>query len=72
MAENKEDTALILQTLMKMRETTPNDLLLAITDDKMRRAFLISSLWWLVSNLKIGTDLEESLTMRSPIWLPQV
>lgn len=66
--ENEADTTLILDTLIKLRETTPHNLLVAITQDRLRQAHLLPSLWRLLATYRIGADLEEKLTMCSRIW----
>jgi hypothetical protein len=66
--ENEADTSLLLQTLSELGETTPDTLLDAITDDKWRKADLITALWQLVATHRICANLEESLTMRCRIW----
>ncbi len=66
--EDEAKSASILQALQKLRETTPEALLTAITEDKMDRAFLTPFFWKLVANYEIGVNLEEPLTMASPIW----
>jgi hypothetical protein len=66
--ESEADTSLLLQTLSELGEATPETLLDAITDDKWRKAYLITSLWQLVSTHRIGANLEERLTMRCRIW----
>ena len=66
--ENEADITLILDTLIKLRETTPQNLLLEITEDRIRQAYLIPSLWQLVATYRVGADLEEHLTMYSRLW----
>ncbi|WP_233862030.1 TnsA endonuclease N-terminal domain-containing protein [Paraburkholderia adhaesiva] len=51
-----------------MHRTTPADLLAACYQDEWHRAALIPTLWYLVGTRQIGTDLDEKLTMASPIW----
>ena len=64
----EENTKLILDALHEMRETDPETLLLAIYEDKWRRAELMPYLWKLLSNRQIGVDLKLKLTMKSRIW----
>lgn len=66
--ENEADTTLLLQRLNELRETTPKILLSTVTDDRARKAYLISSLWRLVSTRRVGANLEERLNMSSLIW----
>lgn len=63
-----ENTHLIQDALREMRETDPETLLLAIYEDKWRRAELMPYLWKLLSNRQIGVDLKLKLTMKSRIW----
>lgn len=65
--EDAEKTTLILQTLHELRESTPEALLNTITKDKMTKAYLTPFLWKLVANFEIDANLEEPLTMVSPI-----
>lgn len=66
--ENEADTALLLQRLNELGETMPEILLNTLTDDRARKATLISSLWRLVVTRRMGANLEERLTMSSLIW----
>jgi len=59
---------LLTNQLGEMRRTTPAELLAACSQDEWRRAALIPILWYLVGTRQIGTDLDEKLTMASPIW----
>ena len=46
----------------------PADLLAACYRDEWHRAALIPTLWYLVWTHQIGANLDETLTMASPIW----
>lgn len=59
---------LLLGTLRRLGETTPEALLGAATDPR-HKAELIGELWKLVAAGEIGCDLEKPLTMRTPIRL---
>ena len=58
----------IALTLSRMQMTTPRDLLAAMSNVPMQRAELIPWIWNLVNQEFIGVDLNEPLTMVSPIW----
>lgn len=57
----------LLDQVKAAGETTPSDLLKSITDD-IERARHLSVLWKLVAEFKIGIDLQQPITMQSPIW----
>jgi hypothetical protein len=65
---NHADSEFLLNTLEAVGETDPQTLLGLITGDQNRKAELLPTLWQLVANYKIRTNLEEPLTMRSRIW----
>lgn len=65
-----KDRELLIATLRKLKDPTPGALLGAATPDPQRRVVLTSSLWKLVAAGDIGCDLEQPLTMRSPIYFP--
>lgn len=58
----------LLARLQTLRETTPEDLLAAISDDTWHKAQLLSALWHLVAQRQVGTDLSQPLTMSSRLW----
>lgn len=62
------DLRLILDTLYHLRETDPENLLLAISQDKWHRANLMPALWHLVAWKRVGVDFTLPVTMRSRIW----
>lgn len=64
----QDEIDMLLGTLSALHKTTPHSLLLACSDNEMRRAELMPSLWRLVAKNCIGCDLDERLTMESPIW----
>lgn len=62
------DTEILLTWLNSLKQTTPDLLLAAISEDPWQRAALIPSLWYLIGTGKIATDLDSKLTMSSRIW----
>lgn len=58
---------LLLDRLREVGESNPESLLLAIHPEPVRRAELLPTLWHLVAIGDIHADLDEPLTMRSPI-----
>lgn len=68
---NEVYTNLVLETLNELRDTTPQALLLTITEDRSKIGEMIPFLWQLVANHVIGVNLEEPLTMASRIWSKQ-
>ncbi|WP_374351871.1 TnsA endonuclease N-terminal domain-containing protein [Chitinimonas sp.] len=60
--------ALLVDRLAELHRTTPTELLAACFQDEWHRAALIPTLWYLVGTRQIGADLNEKLTMTSPIW----
>lgn len=65
---NGERQHLILTTLCRLKQTTPRQLLDAMTPDRMQQAELIPWIWNLVNQQLIGVDLTQPLTMASSIW----
>lgn len=65
---NNSDSELLLKTLEAFGKTDPHSLLRLICEDQNRKAELLPTLWQLIANYKIQTNLEEPLTMSSPIW----
>lgn len=71
-----EDTSSIIgdqQSILKeqlfiLGDSTPRDLLNAVTTDRTLQAKLIPTLWNLVHLQHIGVDLNKKLTMASRIW----
>lgn len=64
-------TALLVGTIRELGTTTPHNLILKVADTETRRGELLPTLWQLVANFSIGANLEERLTMQSPIWGPE-
>ena len=62
------ETARLLEMLKQLGGADPNELLLAVSEDRINRAQLLPTLWYLVANHRIGVDLTEPLTMRSRLW----
>lgn len=58
----------ILEKLEALRETTPVELLPAVSNDRWYQAQLLSALWRLVARRQAGTDLSQPLTMHSRVW----
>ncbi len=70
LAVNDEDVGLILDALREAGESDPERLLTLIHHDPYKRAELLPTLWHLVSHGRVGADLNQPLTMRSPLWAP--
>jgi hypothetical protein len=66
---DKALTQLLLETAAGKSPATPASLLTFISNDAMQKATLLPTLWQLVVKGRIGVDLEQPLTMSSPIWL---
>jgi hypothetical protein len=62
-------TQLLLETAAGKSPATLASLLTFLSNDAMQKATLLPTLWQLVANGRIGVDLEQRLTMSSPIWL---
>ncbi len=67
-APNASDADALLGALGALRETTPCDLIRAVSDDRADQARLIPTMWKLVADRFVGADLELPLTMSSRIW----
>jgi hypothetical protein len=65
---NDEDSEILLSALDSLRETDAETLIHSITEDNYRKAELLPTLWKLVANFEIGTNLELPLNMRSRLW----
>ncbi|MFL6335359.1 MAG: TnsA endonuclease N-terminal domain-containing protein [Pyrinomonadaceae bacterium] len=63
-----DEVNLLLDNLAALRTATPQSLLLACSKDIMRGAELMPVLWRLITLKRIGCNLDERLTMVSPIW----
>lgn len=63
------ETAQLLEVLKRLCGADPDELLLTISEDRIRRAELLPMLWHLVANHRIGVDLTQPLTMRSRLSL---
>lgn len=62
------ETAQLEEMLKRLGGADPDELLLAISEDRIKRAQLLPTLWYLVANDRIGVDLTQPLTMRSRLW----
>ncbi len=62
-------TRVLLETAASQSPATPTSLLTFLSNDAMQKATLLPTLWQLVANGRIAVNLEERLTMSSPIWL---
>jgi len=60
---------LLVEAVADRTPTTPASLLKLISEDATQKASLLPTLWQLIANGHIGVDLEQRLTMTSPIWL---
>lgn len=63
-----DEASLLLNTLATLRATTPESLLSTCCEDQRRRLELMPALWQLIALNQIGCNLNEPLTMVSPIW----
>lgn len=57
-----------LAELTRDSESTPAGLLKACSSDRLVQAGLLSTLWYLVANRRVATDLRFQLSMQSRIW----
>jgi hypothetical protein len=62
-------TEVLLEAMARLSPATPASALTFLSNDATRKATLLPTLWQLIANGSIGTDLEQRLTMSSPIWL---
>jgi TnsA endonuclease N terminal/TnsA endonuclease C terminal len=62
------ETGQLLEMLKRLGGADPDELLLAISEGRIKRAQLLPTLWHLVANNCIGVDLTQPLTMRSRLW----
>lgn len=65
---DRQHQRIVRQTLVELGETTPKQLLEAITPDAQQQARLLPWLWHAVLEGFVGTDLETPITMATPIW----
>lgn len=63
-----DEAILLLDTLASLRTATPESLLSACREDQRRRLELMPTLWQLVAMGRVGCNLDEPLTMVSPLW----
>jgi hypothetical protein len=68
-SRDEVERQLLLESLANSSATTPAGLLDLISEDAMRRATLLPTLWQLIANGDIVIDLDQRLSMISPIWL---
>ena len=62
---NREDFINVLSCIQEEKETTPQEV---INKFESRSNSLLYTLWYLVANYYVGTDLNRKLTMESRIW----
>ena len=67
-ADSPETEEWVLERLSMLTQTTPKDLVEALYQDKWNQATVIPVVWRLIAERRIGTNLTETLTMRSAIW----
>src|SRR6218665_391726 len=58
----------VLDKLSELIESTPQELIESLYQDKWNRAALIPVIWCLLAERRIGCDLTEPLTMQSTLW----
>jgi hypothetical protein len=63
--------SLLTTQLQDLGLSSVENLLAAIYRDKWNQAAILPFVWHMIAKGPIGTDLNESLTMRSPIWLEE-
>ena len=64
-----EDVAkLLLEALNRLGKMNPDTLLHSVSEEPLKGAKLIPTLWQLIADCRIGVDLEKPLTMNCPIW----
>jgi hypothetical protein len=64
------DQGLLMSLLGDIRLTTVDELLLMATNDRMKRAELLYTLWHLIAVGLIHCDLTIELSLQSEIWMP--
>ncbi|MEA1987841.1 MAG: heteromeric transposase endonuclease subunit TnsA [Pseudomonadota bacterium] len=71
-ARNEGDMTLIDGKLKELKQSTPNDLLVALASNDWDKAVLLPTLWYLVATNQIAADLiNHELNMMTPIfWKP--
>ena len=60
----------LLDTLFELRESSPSELMAALNVNRWNQASCMPTLWYLIANHKINTDLTKPLNMHSRLWLP--
>lgn len=65
---SEADMHVLEAAIQNLKQSTPKDLLTHIYQDEWGGAHLIPTLWYLIGTRKIGTDLDQPLTMSCPIW----
>jgi hypothetical protein len=63
-----DDFTLLLNKIIALRITTPQELILASSRTESKKAELLFTLWHMIANNYIACDLTNSLTMKSEIW----
>jgi hypothetical protein len=66
-----DDSVRLLDRLRILGVSTPRLLLESCTTDRLTGAKLLSVLWHLVANRRVGADLTRKLTMTSEIWVDE-
>lgn len=61
---------ILLERLNKSSLATPGKLIKSLSKQKTKQAEFLHSLWYLVANHYIETDLSKRVTMNSEIWTP--
>lgn len=60
--------ATVMETLEKLKEATPWEIIAAATSNTTRRAQLLYTLWCLLAHGFIGCNLNEKINMKSILW----
>ena len=62
------DELRVWNVVQELTLTTPNELLVALSDDRWERARLLTCLWRLIARYRIGIELSSPISMNAPIW----
>jgi hypothetical protein len=65
---SEEMSSRLLESLEINRRTTPRDLVEALSTEAISRAYWLPVLWHLVTERRVGVDLDSELTMDASIW----
>lgn len=63
-----EDIDYLIERLGELNYATPTELIENYSNNKVKKAHLLFTIWYMVANHLIGADLSNRLTMKSEIW----